>query len=415
MIKLISQLILISFHLLSNVLSSPVQEPNTSYSAVSSVMKNDTMLKVLLERLGIDLKLRQLSKTFRKAFDELCSEQLLLLDPRMKSLIQDDNVQANLNPLGPFLPKGVAILILYTSHLALVYPKLKESFDKKYPVIAIPENSSQESLLDLRNQQRKIDFERFFFMFQMDSDNELPPTILFYLYNLLRVTFPENSIVTEFIKSTGFPLNKLLGYAASGRLPVSYGVEILSRFNINFEPLLLFEAINSDIPELVGAILNNSQNDLTVLMDQQSSNFNMPMHEAAIQGNIDIINSLLAHGFPANVDEYIVYQPIQFAAMSGHYDAVVRLFELNTDENINSNEGTPPIVLAAQNGYVEIVRYFLAQTSVNFTEDPVTSYRLVQAALSRYDAELGKLLIDSGKVMLIPEHIESLLKLNRTP
>ena len=78
---MISQLVLISYRLIISVLVFATEGPTKSYSVVSSFIDNDFKLKVLLERLDMDIKLRLLSKTFMRAFDEMCSEKLLLLDP----------------------------------------------------------------------------------------------------------------------------------------------------------------------------------------------------------------------------------------------------------------------------------------------------------------------------------------------
>ena len=214
-----SQLILISFHLLSNVLSSPVQEPNTSNSAVSSVMKNDTMLKVLLERLGIDLNLRQLSKTFRKSLWRIMQWETFITGPAYEIFDSGRQCAGKFKPSDLFYLK-VSLFWSCTLPTWLPFTLSSKKILMRKPSYTNSWKFIQESLMVLRNQQRKIDFERFMSMFQKDTNDDLPPMILFYLYNLLRVTFTENSIVTDFINSTGFPLDTLIKYAVSGRLPV---------------------------------------------------------------------------------------------------------------------------------------------------------------------------------------------------
>ena len=47
------------------------------------------------------------------------------------------------------------------------------------------------------------------------------------------------------------------------------GAEILSRVSINSHPYLILNAIETGNPDLVRAILNNPQNDLSILTKQR--------------------------------------------------------------------------------------------------------------------------------------------------
>ena len=367
-----------------------------------------------------DPKLRLISKTFMKAFDELCSEQLLLLDPRIKSLVHDEEGNVILSPIGTFMPKSVPLFLLYTSYLNDIYT---ENFNAKFPVLNIPDNSSEKAVSNLRNQRRYLEYERLIEMlgsyinveYNSIPDYSPPPMRLYCLYRLLVATFSEYSFINEIAKLIKFPLNKLISNAASGKLPTLYGVEILSRFSINSVPQLLFEAINSGNPDLVRAIFNNPHNDLVLLMNQRSGDHYEPMNVAAVKGNVDIINLFLNWGIPADSEGIRGFRPIHLAARHGNYDAVVRLFEFDNDVIFNPRDTDTrpcPIVLAAINGHVDVVRFFLTQDTVDLKEDRETSDLLVDAALLRFDAELGNLLIDSGKFRLTSNEIESIFMLN---
>ena len=370
------------------------------------------MLKVLLESLYLDIKLRLLSKTFMNAFDEVCSEKLLLLDPQLRSLIKDGNGQLIISPIGTFLPKSVPILKLYTSYLNVLD---KKSFDDKFPVPKIPENASLELSLN-------SEYERLIEMLRSLIEKEYgenskgfpPPMRLCRLYRLLVAIFSEQAFIDEIVNSIDFPVKKLPIYAASGKLENRYGVEILSRFSINSMPPLLLNVIGSDNPDLVRAILNNPQNDLVTLSDQQCTEFDTPMHKAAFQGNAEIINLMAGRGFPANVEGNRGLRPIHLAAMCGNYDAVVKLFEFDNDVTsspLNTRNEAAPIVSAAQEGHINIVEFFLNQATVDMTNNQVTSRLLVEVALQRRNAKLGQLLIDSAKVMLTADEIKKLRSL----
>ena len=220
MIKLISELVLLSSLLFSTVLASSLKE----YSAVSSVTNNDSMLKILLMHVAKDPKLRLISKTFMKAFDEICGEQLLLLDPWIKSLTHDEEGHVILSPIGTFMPKSVPLFLLYTSYTDLFYPSDKESFYEKFPVLEIPKDASADALIKLKKEQNTIDSKRFIEMLRNVIAMGVyifpfplkQPEKLRSFYRLLVATFSEQTFIDEIVNSIGFPIERFLFYAASG-------------------------------------------------------------------------------------------------------------------------------------------------------------------------------------------------------
>ena len=253
--------------------------------------------------------------------------------------------------------------------------------------------------------------------YSKSSQYNHPPMKLYGLYGLLVAIFSRQTFINEIEKFISFPMEKLILFAASNILNAPHGAEILSRFSINSRPRTILTAIGFGNPDLVRAILNNSQNDLSALMDQRTFGKELlgPMHKAANQGNVEIINLLLERGFPANVERSGGIRPIHLASMWGNYDAAVRLFEFDKDVTSSPQKfGDSPaaIVEAAQNGNIRIVEFFLNQDTVDLANNLETSRRLVEVALDSKNAKLGKLLIDSGKVMLTPDEIESLQSFN---
>ena len=96
-------------------------------------------------------------------------------------------------------------------------------------------------------------------------------------------TFSEQTFINVLIKSIQFPLRKLLKFLLQGNVH-SNCIEILSLFSIDSMPHLIFNAIETDIPEIVEAILCNPKNNIRILRNRKSIEFMKPMHEAAIKG-----------------------------------------------------------------------------------------------------------------------------------
>ena len=424
-IKLISKLLLFFSLFLPNILAASLQAPIYRHSVISSVINNDSMLKILLAHVEKDLQdpeLRLVSKTFMKVFDELRSEKLLLLDPRVKYLIKDEDGQVILSPIGTFLPKSVPLLMLYNSYLDLFYPLDKKGFDEKFLVLEIPENATADALIKITKEQNTIDSQRFMEMLrnvvQIAHSRfpyyHNPVEKLHRFYRLLVATFSEETFINEIVKSIDFPMKRFLFYATSGQLKNPKGTEILSRFSINCNPVLILNAIETGIPDLVRAILNNPQNDLSILKDQQTKGSLGPTHLAATKKNVEVINLLLERGFPADVKGRGGIRPIHLAARYGNYEAVVKLFEFDNDvasSPLSVFDEPAPIVEAAQRGHIRIVRFFLTQDSVDLTKNREISRRLVDIAVFREDAKFGKLLIKSPKVKLTSAEIRSLRSL----
>ena len=154
-------------------------------------------------------------------------------------------------------------------------------------------------------------------------------------------------------------------------MKVTVGVEILSRFSINCKPDLILNAIETGNPDLVRAILNNPQNDLSILKDLLSKGFLSPMHTAAIEGNVEIINLLLERGFPADVNGNTGINLIHLAARYGNYDAVVRLLEFDKDV-ASSTQSPAQLSKLFQEGHIDIVEFFESPL-VDMTNNQVTS------------------------------------------
>ena len=131
----------------------------------------------------------------------------------------------------------------------------------------VPENTTADILIKLGKERNIIALRSFaemlrtvlkldYTVFPFDIN---PPKRLYRIYRLLMATFSEQTFIDEIANSIKFPVKTFIFCASYGMLDITYGAEILSRFSINSEPQLIFNAIGSNIPDILRAILNNSQ------------------------------------------------------------------------------------------------------------------------------------------------------------
>lgn len=91
----------------------------------------------------------------------------------------------------------------------------------------------------------------------------------------------------------------------------------------------------------------------------------LPIHQAAEQGNIEILSYLIAN--KANIDEPVHNtwggRAIHIATMNGHCSVVRALIALKADVNKPDKSGAYPIHWAAKKGYAGIIRLLVANKS----------------------------------------------------
>jgi len=128
---------------------------------------------------------------------------------------------------------------------------------------------------------------------------------------------------------------------------------------------------------------------------QQSRAGDTALLMACLNGNIAVIRSLLDAGGELNPKKG--WTPLQYAAFSGHADAVDLLLKRGAEKDAVAPNGYTPLMLAARNGKFEAAKALLyADPDVNFrTPGGDTALRI---ARKRDMRELVELLKQSGAV-----------------
>ena len=116
---------------------------------------------------------------------------------------------------------------------------------------------------------------------------------------------------------------------------------------------------------------------------------------AAEQGEISVVERLLANGVDANVKRDDGWTPLLLATEGGYLEVVSTLLANNADPNEPNNIGLAPIHIAAKNGYGDILVLLLRSgVDVNAVgSDDVTALMLAAQA---GHADIVKRLIEEG-------------------
>ena len=99
--------------------------------------------------------------------------------------------------------------------------------------------------------------------------------------------------------------------------------------------------------------------------DMEAANVNgaTPLRGACVNGDVDVVRELLAHGANnAAGDNGTGWTNLHAASMEGHFDVVCELLAHGADPNVTSVSGKTPLIISspAYKGYVEVVRELLA-------------------------------------------------------
>jgi len=158
------------------------------------------------------------------------------------------------------------------------------------------------------------------------------------VFDLLLSTIDHRQITAKLVDSRGTPL--LVGLAS---LAVPHQKKT-SRYERMIEDLLRFS------PKQVSAT------DRAYIGDGRTA-----LHEAAANGNLQVIHTLIAHGAKINARNSTGETPLHLAARFGHLDAVRYLLFCHADFHLKTYyTKATPLMSAAEMGQAPVIRLLMA-------------------------------------------------------
>ncbi|WP_111980098.1 ankyrin repeat domain-containing protein [Algibacillus agarilyticus] len=86
-----------------------------------------------------------------------------------------------------------------------------------------------------------------------------------------------------------------------------------------------------------------------------------PLHDAALRGNVNTVQTLLAEGTKVDSKNKQGATPLHWAAFKGHVEVAKILLKKGADINAETTKGSTPLRLATTHKHTDMIRYLKSQ------------------------------------------------------
>jgi ankyrin repeat protein len=176
----------------------------------------------------------------------------------------------------------------------------------------------------------------------------------------------------------------------------------LDRFSSNEPDLkpgarLLYYAALCGFHELVAHLFHRYPQSASANVGR----FGTALHAASRTGHLQVVQVLLRHGLPVNVQDSTNYTPLILASYYGHRDVAQCLLEHGADVDWLDGDGDTPLNSAAYRGHADVVRVLLEHNAnVNprdsNTPNPLRSVASASREPGRDHPQVALLLLEYG-------------------
>jgi ankyrin repeat protein/Tfp pilus assembly protein PilF len=116
---------------------------------------------------------------------------------------------------------------------------------------------------------------------------------------------------------------------------------------------------------------NRPKENLELIRNRPTNDGNNPLHMAAVSGDVDRLNRLLAEGVFIDVRNKKGHTPLYYAVMMGKTEAARTLVQRGADVNVRMPSGYTPLHEAAYGGHKEIVELLLKKGAEVYAADRI--------------------------------------------
>jgi len=202
------------------------------------------------------------------------------------------------------------------------------------------------------------------------------------------VNLPRHTLVPEF----GYLEKELNNYLAERplRSSIPTSLELINRKVCSYEMTLLHLACKEGNLELIQRLLAAGADINATTKDGCT-----PLLYAALLGHVEVVQFLLAAGADINATDKDGSTSLLYAASSGHIEVVQSLLAAGANINATTKDGCTPLLSAASSGHVEVVQSLLAAgANINATTKDGCTPLLYAASLGY--VEIAKSLLAAG-------------------
>ena len=105
--------------------------------------------------------------------------------------------------------------------------------------------------------------------------------------------------------------------------------------------------------------LSQMKNILTKFINSKDEYGKTPIHNAADNGDSNMVDYLIVNGAEVNVPDQRGWTPIHFAVYEGHTEVAKCLIEKGATVDAITNGGATPLYVASQNGHNEVAKFLI--------------------------------------------------------
>lgn len=129
---------------------------------------------------------------------------------------------------------------------------------------------------------------------------------------------------------------------------------------------------------------------------EDTSRPGVPIHEAALSGNIDAVDAHINIGTDIDASNAEGHTPLMLAAFNGHTKVVEKLLDTGADINKTDNKSLTPLHFAASGPSPETVELLLTHGAKVNAIDDIEDFTPLMYAASEGNTEVVKALLNHG-------------------
>jgi ankyrin repeat protein len=122
----------------------------------------------------------------------------------------------------------------------------------------------------------------------------------------------------------------------------------------------------------------------------------IPIHDAALDGNLAIVTMLLGNGIKADTPDQEGRTALMYASFNGHTRVMQKLLQNGASVNISDKNGTTALMMASSGPYPQAVTMLLESGADPDLADQVEHFTALMYAASEGQLEVVKILLSFG-------------------
>jgi ankyrin repeat protein len=122
---------------------------------------------------------------------------------------------------------------------------------------------------------------------------------------------------------------------------------------------------------------------------------NVSMHEAALNGQLEMVKDLLGKGLNVNLKDQDGRTPLMYASFNGHVEIIQLLIDKGAQVNVFDSYGRTPLMMASSGPYPEAVKFLLDHNADPNVADKEEHFTALMFAAAEGQLDVVKILLSN--------------------